>query len=331
MFKRVFGIVSKDWAYTRRENILIYMVIMPLVLAGLLRLFLPSMEQLEVTIAIEESVPVEVREQLQAFGRLELHNSRESLQNRVQGLDDVPGIYVEDGKYIVLLEGNETAYIKKLTGLVLDYVLKGAEFVDMDFRNRGVTRSQVRELTAIILAFSSLQIGGLAIGLNVVNERETRTIRAMAVSPINTLEYVVGKSILALLVGLGLGLACTFVFVGSEANYGALAIAIMAGSPLALLIGFVMGVIANNQITAIAVVKGLFLFIIGIPLAAQFLPERLLWVAYLFPNYWVFSALQNVLAPAERVLPASIMIGAVYSTALLLSLIPAMRKNFRLG
>lgn len=331
MLGRVLGIVRKDWAYTRRENILVYMVLMPLFLALLFRLFVPSMEQMELALAVDHTVPDDIVTGLMQYGRVETYATRQALIARVLELDDVPGIYFSDNEYKVLLEGNEQSYVRDLPSSILDYLLSNHDLVETSYFSRGATGSEVREISAVLLAYMGIQIGGLSIGLSIVNERENKAIRALAVSPVSTFEYIAGKSLMAICLGTGLAVLVSLIFVGTTISYWHLVGATLAGAALAILIGLVLGLMSDNQITAIAVVKALFVLIIGVPVASLFLPQHLAWLAYPFPNYWSFVAIHQVFgATAHPIwLANSMALGA--STAMLALLIPPVRRRLRLG
>ncbi len=330
MLARILSIVRKDLAYTRKEHILLYMLLFPLVLAVAMRLFLPSVEQLDMTFAIDQSVPAEIAAQLETYAKLETVTDRNQLEERVQRFDDVPGIYYENGRYFVLLEGNESSAIQDLPGAILDRLNVG-EPAKVERESLG-RASLFRQFVAIMLVITCGAIGGLAIGLSIVNDRETRTLRAYAVSPLSTLEYIVGKSSVALILALGLSLAVAAIIMGGTAiDYGRLTVAVLASLGINIAIGLVLGLLANNQITAIAVVKVLFIITQGIPVAALLIPARFLPVLYPFPNYWAFESLRRILVEPGLSTLLSNSIAFFSSLLLIAVMVPVIRRKFRLG
>lgn len=87
---------------------------------------------------------------------------------------------------------------------------------------------------------------------------------------------------------------------------------------------------ANNQLTAIAVMKVLFLVVIGIPLAGQLLPESLIWLTYPFPNFWAFEAISQVFMPHRLPVLMTNAIAFTTGLGLLGALFPTMRRKFKL-
>ncbi len=220
MLSRVLALLGKDWVYTRRENLLVYMIGLSIVIAVLLRLFLPAAEQAGLTFAVDSSVPAEAVAGLRELGEVEVYDGRDALVERVLRFDDVAGIYFESGQYVVVLEGNEAEYIQELSSLSLDYVVQGKDLVNIGYRSSGVAATPIRGLAGALLVFFCILVGSITLGLNLVNERETKTIAALAVSPLSTVEYIIGKSILVLVVSLSLSLLCTLIFLGpAGVNY----------------------------------------------------------------------------------------------------------------
>jgi len=283
------------------------------------------------TFAVDSSVPAEIAEQLQTYAQVEVLSARDQLEERVMRFDDVPGIYYENGRYFVLLEGNESGAIQDLPGAILDRLNAGEGLALVERESLG-RASLFRQFVAILLIITCGAIGGLAIGLSVVNDRETRTMRAYGVSPLSTIEYIVGKSAVALILVLVLSLAvAAIVMGGTMIAYGRLMIAVLASLGINIAVGLVLGLLANNQITAIAVVKVLFIVTQGVPIAAMLLPARFLPVLYPLPNYWAFESLRRIILEPEMstILSNSV---ALFSSVLLISLmVPTIKRKFRLG
>lgn len=331
MLARVLSIVRKDLAYTRKEHILLYMLFFPLVLAVIMRMFLPSVEQLDMTFAVDQSVPAAIAEQLETYARVERFADRNQLAERVQRFDDVPGIYYADGHYFVLLEGNEGSAIQDLPGAILDSLNASRQLALVERESLGRV-SLFRQFVAIILVISCGAIGGLAIGLSVVNDRETRTMRAYGVSPVSSIEYIAGKSAVALLLVLVLSLAVAAIVMGGTAiDYGRLTLAVLASLGINIAVGLALGLLANNQITAIAVVKVLFIVTQGVPVAALLLPKRFLAVLYPFPNYWAFESFRRVILEPSLSTMLTNSITLLSSVLLISLMVPVVRNKFRLG
>lgn len=331
MFRRILNLLGKDLLYSRRESILIYSMAGMLLLAVGMLFFLPSLEQMDIIIAIDDSVPPEVARQLEWYARVERYGNYDRLRERVLAFDDVAGIYYSGEEYVVLLEGNEESYVRELPGVILDRILQGEDLVELNSVSLGRERSPVREYTAIFFLLSMFLVGGMFIGLSIVDDRQSGAIRALAVAPINVVEYMIGKSILGLLVVVALTLAVATILLGpASLHYPLLLISVAASLGLSILIGFLIGLFSNNMITAIGILKVISLPITGVPVAAMFLPDRLKWLLYLFPNYWTFEAFYRMFIRTDLPLAPVNLVAFIFSFGLVLILVFRFGRKLRL-
>lgn len=331
MFSRIRNLLAKDLLYSTRESILVYSLAAVLVMAVGALFFLPSLEQMDVTLAVDESVPPEVARQLEAYGRVEHYAGYDRLRERVLAFDDVPGIYYSGGEYVVLLEGNEESYVRELPGVILDRVLLGEDVVELSTVSLGRERSPVRKYTAMFFLMSMFLIGGMFIGLSIIDDRQSGTIRALAVAPLNVLEYMIAKSALGLVVVVASTLAVATILLGPAAvNYPLLLIWVVSSLGVAILTGFLIGLISNNMITAIAMVKVMTLFITGVTMAALFLPDRLKWLLYVFPNYWSVEGFNRMFIRTDLPLAPVNLVAAAFSFGLVFVLVSRFGHKLRL-
>ncbi len=330
MLRRIVNVVARDLRYAQRENILIYVIAFPLLIAVLLNLFLPSLEDMEMTFALDSTVPKGIAEEFKTYGRVEYHDGLDRLTERVLEFDDVPGIYVDEQGYHVLLEGNEASFVRELPGAILDQLLYGQELVTVKMESHGVGSSLTREFAVILTILGSMITGGLVIAFSIVEDRASRSLRALAVSPLNTLEYLLAKSALGSLVALVLSLASAFVLVGTAINYVRLTAASLSSLGITLLFGLLIGLVAHNQLTAIAATKILILPFMGVPVALIFIPQGIKSMFYPFPMYWSFESLYRVVVSTDLPIAATNVLCIGLSVALILPLIPGLRRAFRL-
>jgi ABC-2 type transport system permease protein len=331
MFRRIGNLLAKDLLYSRRESILVYSMTAMLVMAVGALFFLPSLEQMDIRIAVDGSVPPEVARQLEGYGRVEHYASLHQLRERVLAFDDVPGIYYTGGEYVVLLEGNEESYVRELPGAILDRILQGEDVVELSTVSLGRERSPVREYTTIFFLLSMFLVGGLVIGLSIIDDRQSGTIRALAVTPLNVIEYMLGKSILGLLVVVALTLAVATILLGpATINYPLLLISVTASLGVAIAIGFLIGLVSDNMITAIGLLKVIALPISGVPMAALFLPDRLKWLLYPFPNYWSFESFNRMFIRTDLPLAPVNLAAALFSLGLVAALVSRFGRKLRL-
>ena len=328
---RVRTLVSKDVLYAARDNILVYSLAFPLVFALMFSLFMPMLEKMELVFAVDASVPAPVVEGLEPYARVLRLESVEQVRERVERFDDVPGIYLDGGKYVVLLEGNEQELVRQLPGALIEYLVGSGPRPVFSVPEEGqASPSLAREYGAILLSLTCITIGGLAIGLSIVEDRETRTIRALSVTPVRTGAYLAGKSAFGLSSSFALGMATFAIILGRGANYLALALALAISLLWGLMTGFAMGYLCANQLTAIALLKFIAMGLLGIPVAAIVMPVRFRWTLYPFPNYWSFEAMRRVLLePGLSALVPNILAAAL-GLGLLALVLPAVSRKFRM-
>jgi len=330
MSRRILYLFMKDLAYARAENIIMYAVLAPILLAVAFRILLPSFEQMEVTFAVDSSLPAEVVEGLEEYGKVQRYPSLDHLRQRVLEFDDVAGIHYDGERYQVLLEGNEVSYVKELPGIILDRLEQDQPLVNVKRVNLNTATSLLREYGTAGFIFFAIVVGGMATGLSVVDDREARTMRALAVSPLATGEYLIAKALLGGLLALGLSLVTAAIISGPGVLTPSLLAAILSSLVFVLLFGMLIGLISSNQLTAVATLKVLgFVASLG-AVGAMFLPARFQWLMYPLPSYWSFVSFQRLLV-LEQPAAVSNLLTIVGSTVILGLLVPTMRRVFRLG
>lgn len=107
--KRIFSIVVRDFKSSIRDFMIIYIIVAPpILIAYLIAGFVPKTETASVKIGVDATINNEVRETLSEYLAVELFSSRDTLEARVNGIDDYIGLSTtSDGVYEIVKEGNE--------------------------------------------------------------------------------------------------------------------------------------------------------------------------------------------------------------------------------
>lgn len=332
MIKRIFNFVKKDISNALRDNIIIYMIIFPLLMAVGFRLIIPSLQEAKATFAVSPAVGKQFVEKLKNYGSVIICENYETLAERVERPDDVPGITKEGDRYIVLAEGNETGSIEEIAGAIIDSIVQENPMAEFQRISLGRTSSKVKETTASILMLSSIIIAGMLIGLNMVDEKENKTIRSLAVSPMTMTEYIGARAVTALVVAMVLSVLSSLILMGFNTDYGKIYMGVLVSVSFSIIMGLIMGGLANDQMTAIAIMKIAMLLAVWIPLSSLFVPKAYQWLFYIFPHYWVFQIFQNIYTGSS---PAggyfeSCSATIVTSILFLMVLLPLMRKKLKM-
>ena len=92
--KRIFNILRQDWTNVLRDNLLFYILLAPAIMAVAVRLLAPSIEMVNVRVAVNEAMPQAIQENLAEYAIVTTYPDRDALITRVEKNDDVPGIFL---------------------------------------------------------------------------------------------------------------------------------------------------------------------------------------------------------------------------------------------
>jgi len=332
MFKKILNFFLRDINSFPRDNIFIMMIIMPIAIAIIIRFFIPTVETSSISFVVDDSVSKEFSSRLEDYGNVIKYNSYEKLKERVNGTDDIIGITKEEGQYIVVLEGNEKEEIKEIAGIVVNDILKGGSSVEINHKVVGSSRSLFREYFTIMIVFMIIFIQGMLIAFYIIEEKESRVIDAIAVSPIRLWQYLLARWVLVAVTGTALSIIASLILMGTAINYVLLLIGALCSSCLAVVVGFFIGGLASNQISGIAMMKVLNLVIFLIPVAAIFVHNPYQYFFYPFPNYWVFRIFKNIFIGSSGIgdFWMSCGIALALSVILLVILLPFIRRRIQI-
>ncbi len=292
--KAIVNIMRQDITTALRDNIVIYLIIAPLLFSFGLRFFLPSVEKAELSFAVDIGIQKEIAENLETYAKVELFNGEEAVKRRVEAIDSVPGVLMVDGELTLIFEGNEESQVMETYKSILDQVTFGEELITVQHQFIGTDKSVLLEMLTIVVIMLASLFGGVVSGFNIVAEKESNAIRAMSVSPVSTFVYIAARGLLALIIGTTIAIASSFIMAGRTINYMQLVIALLASFGITIIITMIMGRFANNQISAIAVIKVLMPIYLTVPIMSVFINEKFHYLFYWLPNYWQFQLLSNI-------------------------------------
>lgn len=331
MARRIGSLVRKDMATALRDNIMLYMLVAPLLMAFVMRLFLPTVQAAKPTFAVDRQVGTAVTEELRAYGAVELYDGAAAVRERVERLDDVTGIVPGDGSYTIIAEGNEAGDLAIMTRAILARIGEDAPLAEFDRINLNRSGSNLRGVTASLLLLSTVLLAGILTGFAMIDEKESKTVNALAVSPLRLSEFIAARVSVVVGVGLVVGLLSSLVLVGLQADYAKVAVGILCSSGLGVVLGISIGGLAQDQITGIAIVKIVMLAMTGIPIASLFVPAAYQMIFYPFPNYWSFQVFQNIYTGPQAVgYRVSCLAAAAVSVIFLILLLPGFRRRWKL-
>lgn len=332
MVKRVLNYVKKEFVAALRNNMVIYTTLLPVVLAICLSLFLPGMQSMKLTVAAEKSVDQNVLDGLKRYANVEVFENREKVVERVERPDDLAGIVKEGDQYIVILEGNESGEAEGIASALMNFILTDKPKATYEHVSLGKQSSPIKEISGSLLLLTALIVGGFVVGMGIVDEKESKSIKALAVSPIRMYEYVASHTILCLISGIVLALLSSLILAGTSISYFNIIIAMVATTGIAVIVGYLIGALSDNLISAIAVIKFIMLVFLAVPIGSLFVPQNYQWVFYIFPHYWAFQAYQSIFKNGDHFVSFELasLIAFGFSIVLLVVLTPMIKKRLQL-
>lgn len=136
----------------------------------------------------------------------------------------------------------------------------------------------------------------MLIGFSIIEDKETGTLSALAVSPLSRAEYVAGRSAVGLVLALVLVFGSLLIFGAGPFNVWQVLVVSLGGVFLAVLYGLYTGSVSENQISGIATVKfGGLIFMVA-PVLTAVIPAKWQVLLYWLPTYWVYRGYDLVLS-----------------------------------
>lgn len=327
--KRILNIMGLDMANALRDNIIIYMMIAPLLMALALQIFFPSFQEAGLNIAVEEAVGAEIIQKLEQFGRVEVLADAQAVKDRVRRSDAIGGLVLEQGKPVLLLEGNEPQAIVQSYTAMLEKVMAPRPLLELEHKSVGSGPSLLYQYLVISILMMTILLGAVVPGFNLIHEKETKAVKALNTSPMTIADYVASRGLLAVLIGLIASLGVSLILAGLGVSYPQLILALLASALLTTLLILVIGVAADNQITAIAVLKIVMPLYLALPLISQFVSEKVRIAFWILPNYWQFLMLKIIFIGGENFALAALLTLSL-SILWFIALIPILKKKLTL-
>ncbi len=310
MIPQLRALLSKDLKVARRDQISTYTLLGGILVAVLARLFVPFLEDVQVTYAVAETVPGGVTATLEAHGRVELVGDRDAVLARVIEVDDVVGVAVDEGGLVeVIVEGNEHPTILEAPGLAIDAeaaARQGVAQVSIEERSRGSEQTPLRSLVLALAIYSAVVVSGAAVGLTMVDERENNTQAALRVTPARFVHYLLSKIGLITLVAGITGPVAVWIAMGGTGAvipWGTILVALAAIIPLSWLLGLLIGLIADTQLVAFSALKVLLVLFTSLPILGFVDLGGFAWLLAPFAPHWGVQGMHAALTGGSM-LPA---------------------------
>ncbi len=295
---KIWKLFARDLKVTSRDALSLVIVVYPLLLAVIINLIAPGINDTTVNLALMDTAPQDQVEYMKQVAKVEVFSSRESLEERVLRRDAMIGIVMEDGKETILTQGNEpegsVEFAKSIVSLYqLDSKFEDTNAVIHEF---GETVPPMKKLYANILILLTSVLGGMLITINIVQEKADNTISAVQVTPVSSMQYIIGKCILGLIIPIVGIIGSLFILGFGNVNMGQMLFMIGTTMILTIVVGFIEGIKNDDVMNAAAGIKMLFLPIIGAVLAIELLSDKWQFLFYWIPYYWAYKGNDAILS-----------------------------------
>lgn len=331
MFKKMLRILKKDAQVTTRDALLLYIIVVPILLAGAIVLFAPGVTESNAKIALLESDDAAYIEYMENYADVEIFSSLDELERRINKRDDIAGLVKVNGGHEIVIQGNEPEdtieYAKLLNSfhtLGLNRDNTTAEI--LSFENK-VPPLKTNLVNILILMISMLS--GMIISLGIVEEKSDNTINAINVSPVSQNAFIFGKSLLGGTAAM-VSIVLTIIITGYyDINWIFILLAGLTSLILSFVIGFLQGISSEDVIEAAAGVKMVMLPMAGSIAGYELLSDKWQWTMYWSPFYWSYKANFMILSKSSEWGTILLSVGMVFiiSFAIYLLFIPKIRKG----
>jgi len=297
MIKKIFLIFRRDLLSSRRDFLAMYIMVAPLLLAVGITLFAPGLNDTTVKLAMLKSDDIEHIEYMEQFSKVELFNSVDELERRVEKRDDIVAI-APSGSYEIILQGNELEMVEEYAVQLNTLYELGATEEETTARliSFGRTVPPLKAKLVNMLIAMTIMLAGMLIAMSIVEEKAENTINAINVTPISQTGFVIGKSLLGGAAAL-LGIIGAVLISGFyDINWFMIILIGITSMFLSFIIGFLQGLSSADVIEAAGSVKLLFLPIAGSIAVYEFASENWHWTVYWSPFYWAYIANNLILS-----------------------------------
>jgi len=331
MIKKIFLIFKRDLLSSRRDVMAVYIMVIPLLLAVGITLFAPGLNDTTVKLAMLKSDDIEHIEYMEQFSKVELFNSMDELERRVEKRDEIAAIAPTGNSYEIILQGNESEILEEYAVQLNTLYELGAtkEETTAQLISFGRTVPPLKAMLVVMLISMTVMLAGMLIAMSIVEEKTENTINALNVTPVSQTGFVIGKSLLGGVAAM-LGIIGAILITGFyDINWFMIVLVGLTSMILSLVIGFLQGLSSEDIMEAAGSVKLLFLPIAGSIAVYELVADKWQWTMYWSPFYWAYKA--NVLILSKTadwgtVLLCTAMVIGLSLVVYLVSL-PKLRKG----
>ncbi len=170
--------------------------------------------------------------------------------------------------------------------------------------------------------------GGMMLpATSLINEKQHRTLEALAVSPATVGDIFSAKGIIGVVLAFVMGVLTLVISGALSSSAPALFLVLGLGAVMAAEIGLIAGAYVGDINTLFAVFKGGGLLLFGPAIVFMF-PQIPAWVGYIFPTYYVVRPVVDTSVSGKGLADVALYVGVLAGLAALgLVLVAAVVKK----
>lgn len=331
MLKKIWAMFVRDIKVGSRDFISAYIMIIPILLAVLINIFTPSVNDTTVNLALIEGENPTQEEYFRQFAKVELLPDYEAIESRVASRDDIFGVIPSVGGYYVLAQGNEMSELSDYAALLITLFDMDVSIEDSnaELEYFGETIPPIKKMLVNFVIMMISVLGGMLIAMNIVEEKMDKTIKAINVTTVSRTMYIAGKSMIGVIFPI-IGTLLLLLITGfGSVNYGQVLLMLMSVTMLAIVIGFIEGLNNDDIINAAGSIKLIFLPVMGAIAGAELLADKWQFLLYWIPFYWTYKGNNAILSSTStwsQILLYTLIVFALCSVVYII-LIPKIRKG----
>lgn len=331
MLRRIMTIFKRDLKVNLKDFISLYIFIIPVLFAIAINLFTPGINDTTINLALLEGENPEQVTYFKDFAKVELFEDIDSIKDRVKDRDDIVAILPDQERYYIMTQGNEPEGVIEFAKMLNSFYISDIQIEDTNAEIKDFGRTippLKKQLVNTAILFISI-LGGMLIAINIVEEKVDNTISAINLTPTTRKTFILGKSIIGLLLAIFGSLVLVFITGFSDINLIQLFIVVFVSTLLSLLVGFIQGLNNDDIMNAAGSIKLLFLPLIAGALAIELLADKWQKFFYWNPFYWAYKGNDAVLSQTGswgEILFYSSMV-LILSIVVYLFLAPKIRKG----
>lgn len=331
MINKILRIFRKDATIARRDSMLIYIIVIPFLLAVGIPFFAPGVTDSAVTIALLNSDTADHIEYMESYVQVEIFDSMKELERRVNKSDDAVGIVPVEQGYEIIIEGNEDESAIETARFINTFYELGAtrENTTAEILDFGKTVPPLKTKLANMLILMVIMLAGMIISLGIVEEKADNTISAMNVTPVTQNTFIIGKSMLGGIVAMGSIIISLLIMGYHDINWLMIILIGFTSMILTFVVGFLQGLASKDVIEAAAGVKLMMLPIAAGIAVYELVAIKWQWTMYWNPFYWAYRANDFVLSKTADWGTVLFSVAAVTILSLIVYIIaiPKIRKG----